>query len=592
MTKSWPIPPKFPEYMVIKAVRLISVSIVAAVLDVGCTDSANGPVSTDSADTILVNGQVYTLSAEQPVVEALAITDGFIVAAGDVSSVKALAGPETNSFDLQGQVVMPGLFDLHVHPVFAGIQARRCVIPQGAKLPEIQANVKECVAAAEPGQWITGGQWDTSAIGQIPTRDMLDNVAPDNPVFLGDTSEHSFWANSKALEIAGITAETQDPPDGILERDADGMPTGVLRESAALLVRQHIPEESDEQVRAALRWALDTMLSHGITSFTEASAGYSTNPHKELSAYAALADSAELKQRVRLCMPWSPDVPQWDEVIDGRDQYQRERLMADCVKIGLDGVPTDSHTAAMLEPYEGTVEGRDDEVSRYGLTSIEQSVLDEAVTRFDAMGLTVKFHSAGDAAVRSGLDAIEAARKANGPNDRKHNVGHCTFVAASDMRRGIGLDATFEVSPYLWSPSPISDSIASAVGRERVEVVWPIRDLLASGSLVVAGSDWSVVPSVNPWIGIETMVTREMPGGGDQRFGKEQAVSLDEALLLFTVNSARQMGMEGRLGRLAPGYLADLIVLDRDPYGIPVTELHRVTVKRTMINGEFVYEKE
>jgi len=577
--------------MVIKAVSLFSVSIVVAVLVVGCVDTSNGPASAMLADTVLVNGRVYTMSEEQAVVEALAISDGTILAVGDAATIKGLAGPETITVDLQGQVVMPGLFDLHVHPVFAGVQASRCVIPQGAQLSEIQANVKACADAAEPGEWITGGQWDSSAIGQIPTREMLDTVSPDNPVFLGDTSEHSFWANSKALEIAGIKADTPDPPDGILERDADGMPTGVLRESAALLVRQHIPEESDEQVRAALRWGLDKMLSHGITSFTEASAGYSTNPHKELSAYAALADSGELKQRVRLCMPWSPDVPRLDAVIDGRNQYSRERLTADCVKIGLDGVPTDSHTAAMLEPYEGTVEGRDDDASRYGLTSIEQEVLNEAVTRFDAMGLTVKFHSAGDAAVRSGLDAIEAARHANGHNDQKHNVGHCTFVAAEDMVRGLNLGATFEMSPYLWSPSPISDGIASAVGEERVKRVWPVRDTIDSGSLVVSGSDWSVVPSVNPWIGIETLVTRELPGGSDDSFGKEQAIALDEAIALFTVNSAKQFGMEDKLGRLQAGYLADMIILDRDPFTIPVTELHQVAVLKTMVNGELVYEK-
>jgi len=571
--------------------RLVLLGFLSAALLIGCDPVATVPDDSASADTILVNGRIYTMRKEQAVVEALAISDGSILAVGDAATIRSLARPNATTIDLQGQTVMPGLFDLHVHPVFAGVQASRCVIPQGAQLPEIQANLKACVDAAEPGEWITGGQWDSSAIGQIPTREMLDTVSPDNPVFLGDTSEHSFWANSKALKIAGITADTPNPPDGILERDDDGMPTGVLRESAALLVRQHIPEESDEQVRAALRWGLYEMLSHGITSLTEASAGYSTNPHKELSAYAALADSGELKQRVRLCMPWSPDDPQLDTVIKGRDQYNRERLIADCVKIGLDGVPTDSHTAAMLEPYEGTVEGRDDDASRYGLTSIEQEVLNDAVTRFDAMGLTVKFHSAGDAAVRSGLDAIEAARYANGHNDQKHNVGHCTFIAAEDMVRGLDLGATFEMSPYLWSPSPISDSIASAVGEERVKRIWPVRDTIDSGSLVVPGSDWSVVPSVNPWIGIETLVTRELPGGSDEGFGKEQAIALDEAIALFTVNSADQFGMGDKLGQLQAGYLADLIILDRDPFAIAVTELHQVVVLKTMIDGEIVYEK-
>src|SRR5882762_9542577 len=207
----------------------------------------------------------------------------------------------------------------------------------------------------------------------------------------------------------------------------------------------------------------------------------------------------------------------------------------------------------MLEPYHGAVQGRSDEASRKGMLLVKQDVLDEAVARFDRLALTVKFHAAGDAAVRAGLNAIEAARKANGFSGVLHDVGHCTFVAKGDIRRARAIGATFEVSPYLWGPSPINDSITQAVGPELIKRVWPIREMIDAGAQVVPGSDWSVVPSVNPWIAVESLITRERPGGSADSFGKSEAISRKEAIDLFTVNAARHLHMEGKLGQVAVG---------------------------------------
>ncbi len=547
---------------------------------------------TPEEDVALINGKIYTLNPEQPMAEAVIVRQGRIESVGATETISALVGTGAKVIDLDGQVVFPGFHDLHVHPIYAGMQAQRCVIPQGFTLAQVQQRVKDCAEQAEPGEWITGGQWDVSAIGQVPNAAMLDGVTPDNPVLLSDTSEHSAWANTRALEIAGLSADTPNPEDGIIERDSSGAPTGILREEAVMLVRMHIPEATGEQISAALEWALDEMLAHGITSFSEAATGYSSNPEKEAGAYAALADSDVLKQRVRLCMPWFSANADTGAFIETRATYARERVSPDCVKIFLDGVPTDSHTAAMLEPYAGTVEGRDDEASRYGMLLEEQRVLNDVVTRYDAMGLTVKFHAAGDASARAGLQAIASARQANGDSGLRHNIGHSTFVAVEDMPLAREIGASFEMSPYLWSPSPINDSIIAAVGAQRIKRVWPVREVIASGALAVPGSDWSVVPSVNPWIAIETLVTRESPGGSEDSFGKEQAITLDQAIELFTVNSARHMGTEDRLGSIEPGKLADLVVVDRDPYTIPVNELHRVRVMYTIINGEVVYQRD
>ncbi len=308
-----------------------------------------------------------------------------------------------------------------------------------------------------------------------------------------------------------------------------------------------------------------------------------------------------LKQRARLCLRWY----RWYEgddaseaadasavMIASRNSYARDRLALDCVKIMLDGVPTDSHTAAMLEPYAGTVHGRDDEASRTGLLMVEQDVLNSVTTVFDRQGLTVKFHAAGDATVRAGLDAIEAARTANGFSGQLHDVGHCTFVSRVDIPRARKIAATFEVSPYLWAPSPINDSITAAIGDERIDREWPIREMIDSGALVVPGSDWSVVPSVNPWIGIETLITREIPGDDSGKsFGKAEAISLDEAIAMYTVNSARHVGVSHKIGRIEVGMVADVIVVDQDPYQIPTRDLHKTKVTMTIINGGIVYSR-
>ena len=554
------------------------------------TATAGRPLADQTrARTILINGRVHTPDG---VAEALAIGErGLILAVGSAADMAPFRAKSTKDVDLKGRAVLPGFSDMHVHPVFAGLQARRCVIPQGSSLEAIQRTLRQCVAKARPGEWITGGQWDASAIGQPLTHAMLDGVAPNNPVLLGDTSEHSAWANARALQVAGIDRNTQNPATGILERTADGEPSGVLREEAVMLVRKHVPAPTGVEVRAALRASADLMLSYGITSFTEAAAGYSSSLKKEVSAYASLADAGLLKQRIRLCMSWTPGSAETDKFIATRNFYSRERLAVDCVKIFLDGVPTDSHTAAMLEPYAGTVEGRADEASRKGMLVLPQEVIDAAVVRFDAAGLAVKFHAAGDAAVRAGLNAIEAARRKNGFSGVLHDVGHCTFVAREDLPRARALGATFEVSPYLWDPSPINDDIAAAVGPERIRRVWPVREMIDAGALVVPGSDWSVVPSVNPWIAVETLVTRENPGGSAKSFGKAEAISVQEAIGLFTVNSARHRHLEAALGSIAPGMLADLIVLSKDPYAIPARELHEVAVLTTMIGGEVVFQR-
>jgi predicted amidohydrolase YtcJ len=221
---------------------------------------------------------------------------------------------------------------------------------------------------------------------------------------------------------------------------------------------------------------------------------------------------------------------------------------------------------------------------------VKPEVLNAALVDFDAHGLTVKIHTAGDGAVRAGLDAIEAARKANGFSGNLHSLAHNSFVQMSDFRRARDIQAAFEMSPYIWYPNPIIPDIAKAVGPERMKRWTPVKDAIDSGALVVAGSDWNVVPSVDPWIAIETLVTRQKPGGGGEALGETEKITLPQAFELFTANAARLMGNRSKTGSIEKGMLADLLVLDRNPFKIPVTQIHETTVKLTIVNGEVVYQ--
>lgn len=561
---------------------VVAVTALAVTAGVSLAQQAPPPPPPLVADLILSGGQIYTPDGWA---QALAIRDGVIIAVGDEGTVAPHRTTDTNVIALDGATVLPGLHDNHVHAMGAGMAQLQCSFPQGSSLEVVLETVRACAAAREPGEWITGGQWDTSSLGQPPHRTLLDSVAPDNPVLLTDISYHSGWANSLALELSNIDANTPTPPGGVIERDADGSPTGVFRETARGLVRAQGAELTAEDIARSLKWSLDHMLSYGITSYTDAG----VDPGG-LGVYALLADRGDLKQRVRGCIGVNAPALVAGGIaatpLARANLYARERFNPDCVKLALDGVPTDGHTAAMVEPYAG---GHDHEHGDTGIVMIPQDVLNAALIELDARGYTVKMHAAGDAAVRAGLDAIEATRAANGFTGNLHDLAHNSFVQLSDIQRARGLAATFEMSPYIWFPNPIIPDIAAAIGPERMLRWTPVKDAIDAGALVVPGSDWSVVPSVNPWIAIETLVTRQAPGGGGEMLGASQRITLEQAIDLFTVNSARQMGNAHRTGAIVPGLLADVIVLDRNPFDIPITEVHRINTQMTLIGGEIVY---
>jgi predicted amidohydrolase YtcJ len=557
----------------VKAAFLLS-SAAAAILIVS-------PAVADAAapDTVFVNGQVYTGNGWA---QSLAIGDGKIVATGSNAAVKKLADATTRIVDLKNQTVLPGIADMHVHPTMAGATTLECSITQGANAKTFFDAVEACAKAKQPGEWIKGGQWQAASIGADSlNKAALDRVSPNNPVVLVDISGHSDWANSKALEIAGITRDTPNPTGGIIERDANGEPTGILRESAKELVRAHVPPLSAEQTASSLKAALDILLSEGVTTLTDAMVVKET-----LLAYDTLAARGELKQNIVGCITYKR-AADFEDLIANRQSYARPNFRPDCVKVFMDGVPTDSHTAAMLEPYAA---GQHNAPPR-GLLLIPAEELNPAVTRWDKLGLTVKFHAVGDWAVRVALDSVEAARKANGPNGPHHEIGHLTFIAPADIGRAKPLDATWEFSPYLWYPTVINEDITKAVGEERLKRVWPLREGFASGANVIAGSDWPIVPEGNPWLAIETSITRKAPGGSGEAFGGAEAITLKQAFDMFTINAARQMGEGDKRGSIEAGKIADFIITDKNPFKIPVTSIHTIKVQQTYTGGEKVFDR-
>lgn len=528
-----------------------------------------------AADTLLLNAKVLTPGGWSG---GLAIKGSTIVAIGDEAALKPYRGDATRVIDLKGATVLPGLYDMHVHPIIAGTEKMGCNFPQDATPVAIAEAVRSCVARKPTGAWISGGLWVRDAFGKMPpNRAMLDKVAPANPVMLEESTHHTIWLNSAGLKAVGISRRTPNAK-GFIDVDKNGEPTGLLREGAAEVVRAQVPPPSAEELVAALDWATREMLAQGITGFEEA---LLTTPGAR--AYAALADSGKLVQHVRACM-WDRD----QALIAYRDLYRRPNFDPACVKFLLDGVPNSGHTGAMTAPYADAATITDPKYKQ-GFLMIQPEVLVRAVTRYDAMGLGVKVHATGDGAVDAALGAFEAARKANGAWGMRHEIAHDNFVLASDIARAGRIGATLEFSPYVWYPSPPMADVARVTGPERMARFSPVREALAVGVTTIAGSDWPVTPSVSPWTGIETLVTRQAPGGVGPSVAPQEKISVAQAVDIFTRQAARQMGTEDRTGTIETGKQADLVVIDRDIFTIAPGEIHNTRVLRTIIGGKEVY---
>jgi predicted amidohydrolase YtcJ len=556
------------------------------------------------AETIFSGGSVYTADAArrrvvracaaagQPAT-AVAVRGGRIVAvaAADDDEIGYLAGPATDVVDLRGRALLPGFQDAHVHPAFAGVTMVACNLIGARSLPEALARIS-AYADANPGkQWVAGSGWrmEWFAAG-TPGREILDKAVPGRPAYLTNRDGHGAWANTRALELAGIDSRTPDPPDGRIERDGDGNCQGTLHEGAANLVGDLVPRPAFDERLAGLLLAQQHLHARGVTAWQDAIVGDYLGSQDPLPVYLAAASSGQLTARVEGALWW--DRAAGDEQLAGllgrRERGQAGRFRANTVKIMQDGV-AENFTAGMIDPYLDASGGQ---TGGSGLSHVDPDDLRRYVTALDAERFQVHLHAIGDRAVRQSLDAIQAAREAHGMNDNRHHIAHLQVVHPDDIPRFAALGVTANIQGLWAAHEPQMDDLTIPfIGPERAERQYLFGDLLRSGARLAAGSDWAV-SSANPLRAIHVAVNRSLPGArgpGAEPFLPGQSLDLAEALAAYTIGSAYVNHLDGETGAIEPGMLADLIVLDRDPFEAPPTAIADTRVLLTYVGGEQVF---
>jgi predicted amidohydrolase YtcJ len=535
-----------------------------------------------SADFVIRGGRVFTADSAQPWARAVAVAGGRILYVGSDSGVERYIGRATRVHVLPGTLMLPGFHDAHVHPIGGGTSLEECDISGLNARAAVLARIKACARANPATPWVRGRGWELPVFPAAnPRRELLDSLVPDRPAYFTAADGHSAWVNSRALAIGGVTAATADPPRGRIERDARGAPSGTLRESAARLVSSHLPAYThDDRVRA-LRRALALANQYGITSLIDASVDSAA-----LAAWLELERRGELTARVVAAIHVDPagGAAQVRPLARLGRSYTGPLLRATAAKIYADGV-LESKTAAVLEPYLG---GPPDDRGR---ANLEPATFDSLVIALDREGFQVHVHAIGDRGVREALDAFEAARRANGPRDSRHQIAHLEMIDTADVPRfaALGVYANFQPL-WAWNDSYIRDLTAPILGPERSSRLYPIGSVVRHGGTLVAGSDWPV-SSLNPLEAIQVAVTRRAPDDtvAGPAWLPNEVVSLEEIVRAYTVNGARASFEERDTGTISAGKAADLIVLDRDLFAIRPQDIHRARVVLTLLEGRVVY---
>jgi predicted amidohydrolase YtcJ len=565
------------------------------------------------AELVLTGGPVYTPDAAgrrmvpaaapggRPVT-AVAVTGGRITAVGARGDdrIAELTGPRTEVVSLRGRALLPGFQDAHVHPAFTGVTMVACNLMDAATLPDALAVIGAYARAHPEQEWITGSGWRMEWFpGGLPDRRALDAVVGDRPAYLVNRDWHGAWASSAALARAGIDAGTPDPPDGRIERDADGTPQGTLHEGAAGLVGALVPEPSLAQRVAGLLLAQRHLHARGVTAWQDAIIGDYLGALDPLPAYLAAAAAGQLTARVRGALWWDRGrgAGQLPEIMARRERAEAAaaageraaRFAAGTVKIMQDGV-AENQTAAMIDPYVNPVSCH--EGLHRGRSHVDPQELRAYVTALDAAGFQVHVHAIGDRAVREALDAFEAARAAHGERDHRHHIAHLQVVQPADVPRFAALGVTANMQALWAAHEPQLDELTVPfLGTERSARQYVFGELRDAGARLAAGSDWGVT-SANPLKAIHVAVNRALPGatGADaEPFLPAQRLDLAQALAAYTLGSAYVNHLDSETGRVRPGFLADLAVLAADPFAGRADDIGNISVEQTYVSGERVF---
>ena len=540
------------------------------------------------ADTVWINADILTMSPMQPRVQSIGSCNGRIIFTGTNDDAKSFINRNTDVIDLKNKFVMPGLIDCHIHGLWgAARDLYEVYVGYNASVETLLNEVSKRRASLNANEWITGGPWrmnQREEMGDIP-RLMLDAISETHPIALKDATLHSLWLNTHALELSGLT--NQDPAifGEQIERDASGRPNGIVHENACGPVRGFL-KLTQAQMGNAVTYMRDYLHRMGITACKEAMAS-----EADLKAYwdADIADALRLHLATHISRrsPILEATTPYDQILDWAERYSAPHIHTRYAKLFLDGVAP-SLTAAFLDPYEVCSCCSDDGFDPDTQLRYTSEHLADEVTELDRLGFTVKMHAVGDRAVQAGLDAIQVARERNGDSGLLHEIGHTAFVANNDMKRFKQINAIAEVSPKLWYPNAITPGQIKVLGEARTHRCHPIRSLLEAEATVVYGSDWpAAAPDANPWPGLAGMLTRQHPTGlYEGSVGPDQAITLPQALPLFTTEAARSLSLHKHIGSLEVGKSTDFICLEESIFHLDPKSLAQMEVLSTVFEGQ------
>jgi predicted amidohydrolase YtcJ len=553
-------------------VRRLFVPLLATAL-LACADPEAGP------DRILLNARIWTGDPARPTASAIAISGDRIVAVGSDDSVRALAARGTRIEDLGGRQLLPGFHDAHWHlPT-----RRQADLVGAADAADIVRRLREFAAGLPADAWVLGRGWTPDMFpGNQAHRVALDGAFPDRPVLITDRDGHQALANSRALEVAGVGPGTFDPAGGAVVKNAAGVPTGLLKETAMGLVRRLLPEPSEAEVHASLAHEMRSAAALGLTALQVANA--LDDAGTAALERAVAADT--LLVRLRVAVPFSGDASDADlaRYAALRDRHRGPLLRYGIAKGMLDGT-VDAGTAAMLAPFAG--------VGGTGLPRWTDRDLVAALARYDAAGLQVELHAIGDRAIRMALDAFGAVAERNGPRDRRGRVEHVEVPDPADLPRFAALGVIASSQAIFATPDATAlTNYAPLLGPERAARAMPFAALDAAGAIQAFGSDYPVFP-MDPLLGVYTAVTRQLPDGSPPGgWHPEHRISIEAAIRHYTWGSAYAAFREDELGVLRPGMLADLVVLSEPVIGEPPAALLRARPVLTIMGGRDTFRAE
>ncbi len=530
------------------------------------------------ADLILSSARIWTGDAARPQAEALAARAGRIIAVGSNREIEALAGPATRVLEGRGRRVVPGFIDSHTHMSMGGFNLLAVDLRHTKDENGFTEKLARFAKTRPAGQWITDGAWDHQqwAVPRLPTRALLDPATGDRPTCIARQDGHMAVCNSLALKLAKITRDTPDPPGGVIVRDASGEPTGVLKDSAMDAVWAARPARTLEELTEALRAAMRHAAKNGVTSVQDLPG----NP-RDLEAWETLRRRGEMSVRVN----YRPSLSEWEKARGERDRMKKDDwLRVGGVKGFADG-SLGSGTALFFDPYD------DDPGNRgvFAAEAIPLARMEERIAAADAAGLQVEIHAIGDRANAEILDLFERTAARNGVRDRRFRIEHAQHLRASDIPRFARLGVIASMQPY----HAVDDGrwALTRIGRERCKATCAFRSLLDAKAVLAFGSDWDVAP-LSPLEGISAAVTRRtIDGKNPAGWFPEQKITAEEALRAYTTSAAYAAFEENEKGTLAPGRLADFVILSADPLSIEPERIEKITVVMTVVGGRAVYER-